>query len=257
MRDDPPMRIHVMSDLHLEFSDFTPPVVERDVVILAGDIDVGDKAIGWAIKHFAPTPVIYVLGNHEYYGKAFPRLREAMRRRCEGTNVHLLDDASVEIGGVVFLGATLWTDFELFGDPRLAGDLATRTMTDFRKIRISPEFRRLRSIDTVVFNHRSRRWLSSALAEHAAERVVVVTHHAPSARSIPLRYTEDPLSAAYASHLDHLVLSGGPRLWVHGHIHDSMDYMIGATRVLCNPRGYMPQEPNNSFDPAMVVELDG
>ena len=251
------MRIHVLSDLHLEFMDFTPPAVVCDVVILAGDINIGDKAIDWAVGHFSPTPVIYVLGNHEYYGKALPKLQDEMRRRCEGTNVHLLDDNALEIEGVVFLGSTLWTDFELFGgDPRLAGDHATRTLTDYRKIRVSPQFRKLRSIDTAVIHCRSRRWLSEAMALHANRRVVVVTHHAPSLLSIPDRYATDLLSAAYASRLDDIVRAGRPRLWIHGHIHDSMDYVIGETRVLCNPRGYIPSEPNPNFNPALVVELD-
>lgn len=251
------MRIHVLSDLHLEFEGFTPPVVARDVVILAGDINVGDRAIAWAVRNFAPTPVVYVLGNHEYYGEALPKHRDTMRRRCEGTNVHLLDDDAIEINDVMFLGTTLWTDFELFGgDPRLAGDLATRMMTDYRKIRVSPEFRKLRSIDTAMIHQRSRRWLEAAMAEHAHRRVVVVTHHAPSMKSVPHRYSEDLLSAAFASRLDDLVLAGRPLLWVHGHTHDSMDYMIGSTRVLCNPRGYIPEEPNALFDPALIVDLD-
>lgn len=251
-----PMRIRVLSDLHLEFSDWVPPAIPADVVVLAGDIDVGTRAIEWAIRHFAPTPVIYVPGNHEYYGESLPKHTKTLRQKCDGTNVHLLDNDAVRLKGVVFLGCTLWTDFELFGgDPRLAGQLATSLMTDYRKIRVEPQYRRLRSLDTCVLHHRSRRWLQAQLDQWAGEQVVVVTHHAPSVRSVPARYATDPLSAAYASHLDDLILSTSPLLWVHGHIHDSFDYVIGDTRVVCNPRGYVPNEPNDTFQADLVLEV--
>ena len=128
-------------------------------------------------------------------------------------------------------------------------------MTDYRKIRVQPQYRRLRSLDTCALHHRSRRWLQAQLDALDGERVVVVTHHAPSVRSVPARYAADPLSAAYASNLDDLILSASPLLWVHGHIHDSFDYVIGDTRVVCNPRGYLPHEPNDAFQADLVLAL--
>jgi len=248
------MFIHILSDLHIEFEPFEPPPTESDVIILAGDIHIGSKGLLWAKESFAGKPVIYVLGNHEYYGKALPKLTEKLKQEAVGSNVHILENDSVIVGDVVFLGCTLWTDFELLGDPRIAGYEATQKMTDYKKIRVSPQYRKLRSIDTAVIHRRSLRWLKKALANHAGKNVVVVTHHAPSKRSLPQWYAEDLLSAAYASHLDEVVASSKVKLWIHGHIHAPRDYVIGATRVVCNPKGY-PDEYNERFQADYVIEI--
>ncbi len=107
------MRLWILSDLHLEFGPVELPRVEADVVVLAGDVHKGRRGLAWARERFAATPVVYVLGNHEYYGEALPRLREKLEGEAAGSSVHLLENRAVEIGGVTFLGCTLWTDFEL------------------------------------------------------------------------------------------------------------------------------------------------
>ena len=154
--------------------------------------------------------------------------------------------------GVTFLGCTLWTDFELFGDPHIAGYEATQKMTDYKKIRVSPTYSRLRSVDTATIHHRSRRWLDSALRESSGD-VVVVTHHAPSLKSLPGLRHDDLMSAAYVSNLDEFVRRSNADLWIHGHLHGTSDYTLGATRVLCNPKGY-PDEYNDKFIADLVVE---
>lgn len=250
------MIIRILSDLHLEFAEFEPPVVPADVVILAGDIHVGDKALPWIQRHFQDTPVIYVPGNHEYYGQVLPKHTVELRQRCAAIGVHLLDEDAIDLAGMRFLGCTLWTDFELFGgDPRLAGDLATRSMNDYRKIRVLPQYRKLRSIDTALMHAKARRWLADQLANGADQPTVVISHHAPSLQSVPAHYQTDPLTPAYASRLDDLIAETKPALWIHGHTHNSSDYRIGDTRVLCNPRGYVPDEPNPDFAPALCVTL--
>ncbi|MEM9690500.1 MAG: metallophosphoesterase, partial [Pseudomonadota bacterium] len=110
------MKLHILSDIHVEFEAFVPPATDADVIVLAGDIHVGRKGLDWALEQFPDKPVIYVLGNHEYYGKAVPKLTNELQKIAANTNVHLLERSSVEIDGVTFLGSTLWTDFELFGD---------------------------------------------------------------------------------------------------------------------------------------------
>jgi hypothetical protein len=165
----------------------------------------------------------------------------------------VLSDAAAVIGGVRFLGATLWTDFRLLGDPAAGMAAAQLHMTDFRRIRVEPRYRLARPADTVLWHTLSVRWLRRELWAPHDGPTVVVTHHAPSARSLNPRYA-DPASAAYASDLEALVAASGARLWVHGHTHHCVDYRIGATRVLSNQRGY-PDEPANGFDPALVVDL--
>ncbi len=249
------MKLHILGDVHVEFEAFDPPDTDADVVLLAGDIHVGQKGLAWAAAKFPTKPVVYVLGNHEYYGQALPKHTERMKARCAGSNVQVLENATLTLDGITFLGCTLWTDFELLGDPRIAGYAATQKMNDYRKIRVSPSYRRLRSLDTAIEHRRSLRWLKTTLASGDPAKTVVVTHHAPSPRSLAARYSEDILSAAFASDLDDFVSACGAALWVHGHLHCSSDYVLGRTRVVCNPRGY-PDERNPDFVPDLVVALD-
>src|SRR5215831_15400289 len=111
------MRLHILSDLHLEFAPFTPPAVAADAVILAGDVSTGRNGLKWALKCFSDRPVIYVLGNHEFYGQKLQKLIAELKEMARGTNVHVLENEGCTIGEVTFLGATLWTDFALNGNP--------------------------------------------------------------------------------------------------------------------------------------------
>ena len=248
------MRLHILSDLHLEFAPFMPPSTGADMVILAGDIRPGMRSIPWIQKTFPDTPVVYVLGNHEYYGQALPRHLEKLKEAASGTNIHILENDCLDTGEVVIMGCTLWTDFELFGNPRVAGYFATQGMNDYRRIRLNPSYRRLRSLDTAVLHYQSRHWMENQFKIFKGRKIVVVTHHSPSTRSLPVNYEQDILSAASASKLDELVAASGACLWVHGHIHHNQDYFIGKTRVICNPRGY-PEEQNTDFLPDMVIEV--
>ena len=248
------MKLYVLSDVHVEFEPFDPPKVEADLVVLAGDVHVKDKGLKWAQDKFKNTPVLYVLGNHEYYGEALPKHFEKLKEQAAGTNVSIVENNVFEYEGFTFLCCTLWTDFKLFGGPRIAGHEATQVMTDYKKIRVSPTYRKLRSIDTAGIHYKSVEWLKRKIEINRERKLVVVTHHAPSSRSIPEYYKEDILSAAYASDLDELVAGSGAELWIHGHVHTQQDYKIGKTRVICNPRGY-PDEPNDEFISDLVIEL--
>jgi DNA repair exonuclease SbcCD nuclease subunit len=177
-----------------------------------------------------------------------------LRKLASGTNIHILENDQLVINDVTFLGCTLWTDFQLFGDPKIAGYYATQRMTDYHKIRVNPQYRKLRSLDTAVIHAKSLRWLQESVLELRVEKIVIITHHAPSSRSIPAAFQEDILSASYASHLEAFVAESSAKLWVHGHLHTQQDYSIGNTRVICNPRGY-PDEPNQSFIPNLIVEV--
>jgi predicted phosphodiesterase len=248
------MKLQIFSDLHVEFESFYPPETEADVVILAGDIHVGKKGIDWAKTNFADQQVLYVLGNHEYYGRAYPKHIDDLRKLTSSSNVHILENDRLVIDDVTFLGCTLWTDFQLFGDPKIAGYYATQRMTDYHKIRVDPQYRKLRSLDTAVIHAKSLRWLQESVLNLQGEKLVIITHHAPSARSIPASFQEDILSAAYASHLEAFVTESGAKLWVHGHLHTQQDYSIGNTRVICNPRGY-PDERNKEFIPNLIIDI--
>jgi predicted phosphohydrolase len=107
------MKLHILSDLHLEFADFHEPETDAVVAIVAGDLHVGEKGLAWAIEKLGTKETIYVLGNHEYYHHAIPKLTEKLKKEAEDTNIHILENDEIIIGDVHFLGCTLWSDFKL------------------------------------------------------------------------------------------------------------------------------------------------
>jgi len=248
------MRLHILSDLHLEIGAFEPPKVDADVVVLAGDIHVGLEGVKWAQIQWPETPVIYVAGNHEYYHHEVPKLTDKLRQLCAGTNIHFLENADVMIGGIVFLGCTLWTDFQLAGDAPRARALADRGMADYFEINVTGQNRCLHPDDTERLHFESRRWLEQQLAKVSSTRTVIVTHHAPSPRSIPPWHDGSGLNPAFVSNLDTFIEASSVPLWIHGHTHHGVDYRIGNTRVLANQRGYTVG-PVKNFVPDLVIDI--
>jgi len=248
------MKLHVISDLHAGFAPFDLPHVDADVLVLAGDVDTGVRGMALAREWARGRPVIYVAGNHEFYGGSIPRHITKLRDAAEGSGVRFLENDEAVIGGVRFLGCTLWTDFDLFGDRIRAAAAAKAVMNDFRSIRIDPAYRRFDPTDAMAMHNRSLRWLLSRLDEPFDGATVIVTHCAPSLRSVRPVHRHDPVSAAYASNLD-VLLDGRAALWIHGHTHFGCDYADGGTRVISNQRGY-PHE-DTGFDPAFTVGVPG
>jgi predicted phosphodiesterase len=250
------LRLHILSDLHLEFGPFPYESPDADVIVLAGDIALQANGLAWAAGARAGRPVVYVPGNHEYYGASIPRLTEKLKAAGRAYGIHVLDREVVEIQGLPFLGTTLWTDFELFGDRAAGMAAAQNAVTDYRRIRVSPSFRRLRPLDTAGMHLGSRRWLQREIAAGTTRHAIIVTHHAPSRLSLSSQELSDPLSSSDASNLDHLVQESGAALWVHGHTHHCVDYSIGTTRVVSNQRGYA-DEPVAGFHPGFVLDVVG
>ncbi len=247
------MKIQILSDLHLEFENLELPACDSDVVVLAGDIHIRQNAIDWILKNIPDKPVVYIFGNHEFYGKAYPTLFEKVKALTKDTNIYILENESVELGDVEFFGCTYWTDFELFGNPKVAGYHCQQLMTDYKRIRRAPSYSKLRSLDTAIINRSSASWLKSAVVA-SSKKKVIVTHHSPSILSLPEHRREKLESAAYVSNHDDSVQQLSPALWIHGHIHHSSDYKIGETRVICNPRGY-PDNFNEKFNTNFTVTI--
>ncbi len=126
-------------------------------------------------------------------------------------------------------------------------------MNDFKKIRKEKSYAKMRSIDIAAIHQRSKAWLIQSLSNSVANTNIVITHHAPSIRSIPDIYRDDIICSAYASNLESLIEEHRPNLWLHGHVHNSLDYQIASTRIICNPRGYQ-NEFNESFVPDLIVK---
>lgn len=264
------VKLLVLSDLHVEFAPFEPDreaVQTADVVVLPGDIHRGARAAAWARSTFGDKPIVYVAGNHEFYGHQWTGHLAALRRASQDHGIHFLEDEAVDVGGVRFLGCSLWTDFELLGAHRKPYVMraAERHMNDFREITVGKmrdfyreDRKRLQPGLTVLRHRQSVQWLEQSLSGADPSRTVVVTHHAPHPSSVAPRFVGDALTPAFASDLTRLM--GKAALWIHGHMHDSADYSVAGTRIVCNPRGYpvrSGQFENGSFEPGLIVEISG
>jgi predicted phosphodiesterase len=252
------MKLHILSDLHLSLAGMELPETDADVVILAGDIARPGHAAEWARR--IRKPVLYVAGNHEFYGGDLPGALHELRRACANSSVNVLECNAWVHGGVRFLGATLWSDFRVLADEEtraLSMAASTKLIRDFQRIHVDAEPRRLFTPhDSQALFDRTAAWLEAQLQQPFDGPTVVVTHHAPSPRSVHPRFAGSPLNGCFVSDLERLM--GGERvsLWIHGHTHDSFDYRVRGTRVLCNPRGYVMKGvgENAAFDPALVVQ---
>ena len=261
----PAMRIQVLSDLHIEFEgNRIPPLApDADLIILAGDLApvftrrVGDIAKAWA----GADHILYVPGNHEYYGSEIDDARRELARQCLQHEVTLLDPGAVTIEHVRFIGATLWTDFKLDGG--VVGEVwahheVGQALSDFRgAIRHRKALEGLFTTRESALRHAEHREFIEtelAMTRDAGLTPVVITHHAPSPRCIRPWFEGSRLNPGFASDLDHVIAQYQPPVWVHGHMHDRVDESLGGTRVVANPQGYNRVE-GWAFDPALVIEI--
>lgn len=252
------MKLWLLSDLHLEYADLRVPlkIPDADVCVVAGDLcRTPANGVHWLADNIAHTmPCVYVAGNHEHYrGGIHEGLEDGRAAAARFDNIHFLENASVVINGIRFVGATLWTDYRIEGHPEVAMFHARQRMNDYRKIaaRRSP-WQRFVPETAYRMHTESRHYIEASLKADSIP-TIVVTHHLPHRGSVPAKFASDLLNAAYASDLSALIEDGRPALWLHGHTHESADYVVGNTRIVCNPRGY--DDENGAFNPGLVVTL--
>lgn len=236
------MNIQIISDVHLEFGSFDLPDEECDVLIAAGDIGVGLEGLEWL--QTLDIPVIYVAGNHEYWGFEINELQDELIGMSKGSNVRYLEKKSVILNGVRFLGCTMWTDFNECDDEEMMEDLQN-IMNDFRYISLDKST--ITPDQLIKINHDCKKWLDRELAKKHDGATIVVTHHAPTKKS----WADDPddyLKFAYCNQLESMLKENQIDLWVHGHIHHTSDYTKHGVRVVCNPRGYKGYQTVDEFD---------
>lgn len=267
------MKLQILSDVHNEFVRGsaagaslkwrgTIPLTDADVIVLAGDIDLGLEGIRWAMTEALRLgkPIIYVAGNHEYYGFEYLALTKDMRRISEGSLVHFLEQDEWLYQGVRFLGATLWTDYCI--DPatpqRVAMMSCQHGINDHRLIRIEERGQEVGFTPShaLEIHRKSRKWLSAKLAERFDGETVVVTHHGPSPLCQHPKYSVSPVSAAFHSDLDDL-MTDQVTLWVYGHTHSSLDARVRTTRLVSNQFGYAGREMDSRFASEFIVNLEG
>ena len=246
-----------MSDLHLEFGPMSTTGKGGDVLILAGDILVAEhlargpdspyqRQVGiyddffeWAFQAY--KNVIMVMGNHEHYRGDFEKSADLIQARWP--TLHLLDNEHIDIGGQRFYGGTLWTDMA-HGNP-LSMMQVEQGMNDFKLIKY--KYRRFHPRNAI---EQHLKFLENLRACYEPG-MIVISHHAPSYQSVSQQYRGDPLNAGYASDLDHIIITGKIKAWVHGHMHATSDYMIGSTRICANPRGYAGE--NKDFQKEFII----
>jgi hypothetical protein len=201
--------------------------------------------------------VIYIAGNHEFYHGKFPAGLDYLREETDKfNNIYFLENQTKVIDDVTFIGTTLWTDMNK-GDP-LTINACKDSMNDYRVIRNNlRSYARFSPIDSVSSHKKSIKFIKETVAADPNKKYVVVGHHAPSKLSIKPRYEKDHLlNGAYSSDLSEMMLDHPQiKLWTHGHTHDCFDYIVGETRIVCNPRGYEGYEDPSGWDPNMVIEV--
>lgn len=266
------MKIAVTSDVHLEFGPIELKNTDNaDVLILSGDICVakdlnifgdGEERSERIHKFFQGCcsefkHVMYVAGNHEHYhgdfANSIPRLKEYLGYLV---NLHILDKESVIVDDILFVGGTLWTDMNksdgitlmhmkgMMNDFRLVKNSTRETFfrdTDGNSHSRTPRF----TPEDAVDDHKEMlEYLKLMVSGNTNKKIVVVGHHAPSKMSTHPRYKdENIMNGGYSSDLSDFILDHPQiKLWTHGHTHEDFDYLIGSTRIFCNPRGYIGYE---------------
>ena len=246
--------------MHLEFVKHCAPLIEsvgEDVVVLAGDIGVGTAGIEWARIAFSRREVIYVLGNHEFYDHDWVTLLDAARKAAAGSNVHVLEDAEFKFGDVTFLGATLWTDFAGMGPSTrmMVQMMAPSYMTDYRAIRHAnklPRTNRLIPPDVLKRCISSYRYLDQRIAAETG-KLVVVTHNAPTMRTMSPQYQGDLGTALFHNNFEDLIRPPVVA-WIHGHSHHNARILVNGIPVVSNQMGY-PLEKAEGFDWGYCIDV--
>lgn len=302
------MKIAITSDIHLEFGDWYPSNPEgAETLILSGDIMVAHDMVegslrGEMYRQFLDNckkeykHVLYVMGNHEHYHGDFAKTDKILRNVCEDYGVHLLDRGLASLGGITFIGGTLWTDMNK--EDELTISHIRSMMNDFRCVKNTnavpvtyktwvdktkpvgmtdeewialPYEKRSETVfktrpatfspENAVEEHRKMvGYIRNVVDMHKDRKYVVIGHHAPSKQSTHPRYkNEELMNGAYSSDLTEFILNRPQiKLWTHGHTHEQFDYMVGSTRIVCNPRGYVNYERGpDKIEPylAKVVEV--
>lgn len=263
------MKIAVCSDLHLEFGDI---VLNNDagvdVLILSGDICVAshfnatsytEEGLASRYRKFfeqcnSQFPVtLMVMGNHEHFDGEFSNTYNIIQHELlRYTNITILAKETYQYMGYVFFGGTLWTDMN--DNDEATHNAVSRSLNDFQLV--SNKGNLFTSHDAYQ-DHKDFIEALEVVSNYSEKPMVVLSHHAPSRRSTNIKYRDDQImNGGYSSNLDQLIMDhSNIALWTHGHTHYEFDYMIGSTRIVCNPRGYINHEERADAFQLKVIEV--
>lgn len=263
------MKIHFCSDLHLEFSYPEPVIPECDVLILPGDIVSGGDLTKFTFVNNFKGKIIYVAGNHEFYGYEFnPSLKnngliQKLKTRFKNhPNITFLENDYIKIDDVYFIGAVLWTDFNLTKQQKYNMDSAPIFMNDYRYIM------NIKAADVLFAHQKSKKFIGSTIKKirdnEPEAKIIVVTHHGCSTKSIHEYYKHTSGNSYFTSDLNKEILKWKPNYWIHGHTHQTINAFMGSTQIKTNPRGYVPGSPklvqvygyeNRNYDDTLILEI--
>jgi len=249
----------ILSDLHLEMAQEFNPKSTADVVILAGDIDIGTKGLDWARKNFQDQEVVYVAGNHEFYHHDYHQLLAELRKKAVDLDIHFLENNEVIIGGVRILGCTLWTNYmaTLNMNQANAMILAESSLADHQLIKLDQNYSETGRF-TADYAYQlycdSIKWLEKKLLNSDFEgKTIVVTHHGPSFACAHKKFGHNNLGSAFYSSLDYLVEKAD--FWVYGHTHSNLDTFVENCQLIANQCGY-PNEGIDGFKENLILTFE-
>lgn len=253
------MKIQYVSDLHIDFDfDFDIDVTNAEVLVVAGDIINNDREMVVtyikSLQEVHDKPLVFVPGNHDFYGYELNDTCEFFEESFEKIpGVYYIDGKYTVIGDTVFVGGTLWTNFEGFNGEVVNKALGVHGLADFKWIGYGD--RAIRPDDMIVEHYMAldKIWEADMFGIERNLNTVVVTHHGPHQNSIHPRFQGNHLNPCFVSMDVGLQELDSVKVWIHGHVHNRMDYTVGKVRVLTNPRGY-PGE-RTGFDSAATVEV--
>ena len=250
------MLIRLLSDLHQEFRPYEVQPLPEDfesVLVLAGDIDVGTDACDFVIEqseNFAH--VIYLLGNHEFYHNDLDLLAcDVADELADFPKVSFLDNSSVVVGDVRFIGSTLWSDMDNENPNSMF--LIERSLNDYGFIKRGAD--RIFATDTIELFKQNMAYLDSALSDPHDGPTGVVTHHGPSYQSVHPIFRNSGINGAFTSSCESLMCDHDIAYWMQGHTHQTSTYEINGCKVRMNPFGYGEETENLNFDPVFRVEV--
>lgn len=257
------MKLALYSDLHLEClpAPWLPPLLDVDIVILAGDIGRHTHGLRWASDAFTHWPrmpsIFYIAGNHEFYGCHLGLLTELRSPIWEHAGVRLLEKDTAILPGIRILGCTLWSGFDLNGSGQMDGCMteARRVINDYSMIRTSGG-EHLKPIDTLRLHRQSIQWLATELAKPFDGKTILATHFAPHRRCVAPQHEGSVLSPYFVTDLSRLMAAHSIDVWCHGHTHTNVDFVAeNGCRVISNQRGYPGEVPESGFRPQLIIEL--
>lgn len=265
------MKIQILSDLHNEFLRSNQstsshhwggviPITDADIVVLAGDIDTGKYGAEWAIQESVrlSKPIVYVLGNHEFYRNEYNTLRNEISQLCNGTDVHCLDCGVFINDDIRIIGATLWTDYEINTHVQkehamyiVEKSLADHKLIEFQTSEIK---RRFMPLDALSIHNKELRWIEEQLLKPFNGKTMIVTHHGPHPVCQHPGFPMSEITTAFHSDLSKLIDVYEIDLWVYGHTHSNLDVHVLNTRIVSNQAGY-PGENVKDFNDSFVLTL--